>query len=202
MVDHYYTNRPTTDHDRKEFVFDLRGRAFKFKTDSGVFSRERIDYGSVILIEEMEIHVGDDVLDIGCGYGPVGITAASLSQSGQVLMIDINERAVELAQQNIRINQIHNARAVVSDQFQNVSKDRLFDVILTNPPIRAGKQVVHQILEDSWHYLKDGGSLWVVIQKKQGAPSAVKKLEEVYQKVERVTQDKGYWILKATKKNN
>jgi 16S rRNA (guanine1207-N2)-methyltransferase len=199
MVDHYFSNQPTTQHDIKDFEFDLRGRTFNFKTDTGVFSRDRIDYGSVLLIEEMEIRAGDDVLDMGCGYGPVGIVAGHLSQKGKILMVDVNERAVQLARENIRINHIHNAEVMVSNMFENIPPGRLFDVILTNPPIRAGKQVVHTIFEQAWSYLKVGGSLWVVIQKKQGAPSAVLKLEEIYQKVEKLTNDKGYWILKAVK---
>lgn len=199
MSNHYYTSRPTVAHDVKEFRFELRGHSFRFKTDAGVFSKERIDFGSVLLIEEMEIRETDEVLDIGCGYGPIGITAACLATKGRVLMVDINERAVELAKNNIVLNQNFNAEVKVSNLFDQVDANRQFDVILTNPPIRTGKETVHQIFEAAYSYLKPKGSLWVVIQKKQGAPSAMKKLEALYSDVVKVVQDKGYWIIKATK---
>lgn len=201
MTDHYYTNRPTVAHDEKEFTFELRGHSFRFKSDAGVFSKERIDYGSVLLIEEMEISETDQVLDMGCGYGPIGITAAFLASKGKVLMVDVNERAVALAKHNVAVNQISNAEVAVSDLFQQIEPTRKFNVILTNPPIRAGKNTVHQIFEEAYSFLHPNGSLWVVIQKKQGAPSAMRKLEELYDEVKKVTQDKGYWIIKATKQS-
>lgn len=200
MNEHYYSSRPSVEHDEKDFSFDLRGHSLKFKTDAGVFSRERIDYGSVLLIEEMEIGSKDEVLDMGCGYGPIGLVAAKLASEGKVWMADVNERAVALAKENALRNHIHNVEIVQSFLFENLP-DQMFDVILTNPPIRAGKQTVHQIFEDAYVRLKENGSLWVVIQKKQGAPSAMNKLNELYQQVQKVKQDKGYWIIKAMKKS-
>jgi 16S rRNA (guanine1207-N2)-methyltransferase len=198
MSEHYYSNRPTVEHDEQEFEFELRGQTFKFKTDAGVFSRDRIDYGSVVLIEEMQIGETDLVLDMGCGYGPIGLVAARLAAKGRVTMADVNERAVALAKSNANRNGIRNVEVVQSYLFENLG-NREFDVILTNPPIRAGKQTVHQIFEEAYPRLREKGSLWVVIQKKQGAPSAMSKLEELFSSVEKVAQDKGYWILKATK---
>lgn len=198
MSEHYYSNQPTVEHDEREFEFELRGQTFKFKTDAGVFSRDRIDYGSVVLIEEMQIGESDCVLDMGCGYGPIGLVAARLAAKGRVTMADVNERAVALAKSNADRNGIQNVEVVQSFLFENLG-NREFDVILTNPPIRAGKQTVHQIFEEAYPRLREKGSLWVVIQKKQGAPSAMSKLEELFPTVEKVAQDKGYWILKATK---
>ena len=151
----------------------------------------------MLLIEEMEIGEKDQVLDVGCGYGPIGITAAYLAPEGQILMVDVNERAVTLANENVRTNRIENARAIVSNLFEQVDSELQFDVILTNPPIRAGKETVHQIFEEAHSFLKPNGHLWVVIQKKQGAPSAVKKMEVLYSEVTKVAQSKGYWIIKA-----
>ncbi|WP_134702146.1 class I SAM-dependent methyltransferase [Ammoniphilus sp. YIM 78166] len=198
MSEHYYSNRPTVEHDEREFEFQLRGQTLKFTTDAGVFSKDRIDYGSVVLIEEMQIAETDLVLDMGCGYGPIGLVAAKLASRGRVTMADVNERAVALARSNATRNGIQNVEVVQSFLFDNLG-DREFDVILTNPPIRAGKQTVHQIFEEAYPRLRPNGSLWVVIQKKQGAPSAMSKLEELFPTVEKVTQDKGYWILQATK---
>ncbi|CEH28402.1 16S rRNA methyltransferase [Aneurinibacillus migulanus] len=198
-MEHYYTNQPGADSMERTFTFDLRGREFRFITDRGVFSKNRIDFGSVLLIETMEIEDGMDVLDVGCGYGPIGMTAASLTPSGRVMMLDINERAVSLANRNLAVNGILNAKAIVSDRFSSVPSERKFDVILTNPPIRAGKQIVHGIFEDALNFLAPGGSLWVVIQKKQGAPSALIKLQELYSEVREVAKKKGYSIFQATK---
>ncbi|RXT09066.1 class I SAM-dependent methyltransferase [Ammoniphilus sp. CFH 90114] len=198
MSEHYYSNRPSVEHQEKEFVFELRDQSLKFITDAGVFSRDRIDYGSVLLIEEMQIQPKDEVLDMGCGYGPIGLVAARLASKGKVWMADVNERAVTLAQRNAERNGIHNVEIMTSFLFENLP-DQKYDVILTNPPIRAGKQTVHQIFEEAYPRLKDTGSLWIVIQKKQGGPSAMSKLQEIYQKVEKVVQDKGYWIIKATR---
>jgi 16S rRNA (guanine1207-N2)-methyltransferase len=198
-MEHYYTNQPGADSKEQTFTFELRGREFRFITDRGVFSKNRIDFGSVLLIEAMEIKDGMDVLDVGCGYGPIGMAAATLSPSGNVLMVDVNERAVSLANRNISLNAIQNAQAIVSDRLTAVPSDRKFDVILTNPPIRAGKQVVHGIFEDAVHYLMPGGSLWVVIQKKQGAPSALAKLQGLYSEVREVAKKKGYSVFQAIK---
>lgn len=146
----------------------------------------------------MEIPEDAKVLDVGCGYGPIGISAAQLASKGHVTMIDINSRAVELARENAQHNGIRNVTVMESDVLSAV-EGQAFDVILTNPPIRAGKAVVHAIFEQAYDHLNEGGCLWVVIQKKQGAPSAVAKLESMFAVVEEVGKDKGYRILKAQK---
>lgn len=198
LTDHYYTNRPETPHDYQQFTFTLRDHTLQFVTDSGVFSRDRIDFGSVLLIETMDLKQGAKVLDVGCGYGPIGLTAAKVANQGYVTMIDVNERAISLARENAEKNQIRNVEFLVSDLYEAV-KGRQFDVILTNPPIRAGKEVVHRIFTEGFELLADGGEMWVVIQKKQGAPSALKKLQEVYREVEEVERSKGYSIFRAIK---
>ncbi|EHB54225.1 MULTISPECIES: class I SAM-dependent methyltransferase [Paenibacillus] len=195
---HYYSNQPETAHDRKELKAELRGHSLSFISDAGVFSKSGIDYGSRVLIDAMEFAPDASVLDVGCGYGPIGLTAARLAPQGHVTMIDINSRAVELARENARHNGIANVTILESDLFTAV-KDQAFDVVLTNPPIRAGKETVHTIFAEAWNHLRQGGQLWVVIQKKQGAPSAKAKLEALFGQVEEVTKDKGYRIFKATK---
>ncbi len=167
-------------------------------TDAGVFSKTGVDYGSRVLIEHMELKPEGNILDVGCGYGPIGLMAAKLLPAGQVTLIDINERAVQLATENAKSNGISNVEVLQSDLYEAV-KGKTFDVILTNPPIRAGKAVVHRIFEEGLELLNAGGVMWVVIQKKQGAPSALEKLQLLYDSVEEVTRDKGYWILKAIK---
>ncbi|OKP76504.1 16S rRNA methyltransferase [Paenibacillus sp. P3E] len=198
MSQHYYSQQPDARHDRRTIDTVLRGKSLRFTSDAGVFSKGDIDYGSRVLIETMDFPDGTSVLDVGCGYGPIGISAAYLAPKGHITMIDINSRAVELARENARNNGISNVTVLESDVLSAV-KGRKFDVIVTNPPIRAGKTVVHQIFEQAYEHLNKGGALWVVIQKKQGAPSAVAKLESMFEDVEEVGKDKGYRIIKAQK---
>lgn len=198
---HYYSSQPATRHDRRELETVLRGSKFKFVSDAGVFSKGGVDYGSKVLIEAMELSENAQVLDVGCGYGPIGLTAARLAAKGHVTMIDINNRAVELAKENAALNRISNVTIVQSDLFAAV-EGKQFDAVLTNPPIRAGKETVHAIFEQAFHHLKPGGELWVVIQKKQGSPSAKAKMESLFDYVEEVTKDKGYRIFKAVKSSS
>lgn len=199
MSEHYYSNKPSAGHQRQTIEQSLRGQKLKFITDAGVFSKSGVDYGSRVLIEMMEIPADAKVLDVGCGYGPIGLTAATLAKQGHVTMLDVNERAVALAQENAALNKISNVSIVQSDLFEKVQGER-FDVILTNPPIRAGKETVHRIFTEAFAHLEQSGALWVVIQKKQGAPSAKAKLEELFGGVEEVGKDKGYRIFKSIKK--
>ncbi|ANS76010.1 16S rRNA methyltransferase [Paenibacillus yonginensis] len=199
MTDHYYSSKPEAAHDRRTIETVLRGRKFRFTSDAGVFSKQGVDYGSKVLIEAMQVGSGDQVLDVGCGYGPIGLSAAVMADSGHVTMIDVNERAVQLATDNAKANSISNVTVLQSDIYSNVPGAERFDTILTNPPIRAGKSVVHAVFEGAYARLKPGGSLWIVIQKKQGAPSAKEKLEQLFSSVEEVTKDKGYRIFKAVK---
>ncbi|CAM4401310.1 class I SAM-dependent methyltransferase [Saccharibacillus endophyticus] len=197
MSDHYYTNRPTAEHDRRTIEVELRGKKVRLVTDAGVFSKSGLDYGSRVLIDALEIPEKASVLDVGCGYGPIGIAAGILGATS-IMMLDVNERAIELARENAAANGVPQAKAVQSDLLEAVSQER-FDVIISNPPIRAGKETVHRLFEQASACLKPGGSLWIVIQKKQGAPSAKAKLEELFEQVDEVTKDKGYRIYKALK---
>lgn len=201
MSDHYYTEKPSALSDRGIIEEDLRGKRFKFATDAGVFSKRGLDFGSRLLINTMKIEPDDQVLDVGCGYGPIGLTAAWLAKRGAATLVDINERAVGLAVDNMRQNGIDNAEVLQSDLLASV-QGRKFSKILTNPPIRAGKQVVHTIFEQAYEQLGGDGELWVVIQKKQGAPSAATKLEQLFGRVEELERVKGYWILRAIKRES
>ncbi|MFC0212829.1 class I SAM-dependent methyltransferase [Paenibacillus chartarius] len=196
MGDHYYTKSPAVAHDEQTIEAKLRGRTLSFVTDAGVFSKEGVDFGSRLLIETMQLTADSEVLDVGCGYGPIGLSAALLANEGHVVMVDINERAIALSKRNAERNGIRNVTVLQSDLLEEV-KERRFDVVLTNPPIRAGKETVHRIFADSYEVLKPGGSLWVVIQKKQGAPSAFSKLESIFGEVQEVDRDKGYKIFRA-----
>ncbi|MBS2967324.1 class I SAM-dependent methyltransferase [Metabacillus sp. KIGAM252] len=199
MSDHYYSENPTVQSNKKSWTYDLAGHSFTFRSDSGVFSKNEVDFGSKVLIEAFEMPEADGkILDMGCGYGPIGLALAKKWPNRDVDMADINSRAVELAKENAELNQISNAEIFQSNLFEHV-KGKEYAAILTNPPIRAGKSVVHEILEKSYEYLRAGGELWVVIQKKQGAPSAAAKLEEHFDEVDVVQKKKGYYIIRAKK---
>ncbi|MBI0581019.1 class I SAM-dependent methyltransferase [Neobacillus cucumis] len=199
MSEHYYSRTQKVESDPKYWDFTLKNHRFRFKTDNGVFSKREVDFGSRILIEAFEMpDVEGSILDVGCGYGPIGLTMALTYPERMVHMVDVNERAIELAKENAVLNRIENIVIYESDRLTGV-KTSDFAVVLTNPPIRAGKQVVHDIFEQSHEYLASGGELWVVIQKKQGAPSAIEKLKELFSEVETVDKSKGYFVIKAKK---
>ncbi|OEH93179.1 class I SAM-dependent methyltransferase [Bacillus solimangrovi] len=199
MADHYFSDRPSSTHKPFSFSYQLRGFSFIFHSDSGVFSKKEIDFGSRLMIESFEEpNVEGSILDIGCGYGPVGLTLAKAFPERMITMTDINERAVQLAKQNAVGNKIENVQVFASNLFEQISSDE-FSAILTNPPIRAGKNIVHKIFSESYDRLRENGELWVVIQKKQGAPSALEKIREQFAEVEVVAKKKGYYVIRAIK---
>jgi 16S rRNA (guanine1207-N2)-methyltransferase len=198
LTEHYYTAQPETAHDEARFTATLRGIAFEFVTDSAVFSRDRVDFGSALLIEAMQIGPNDTVLDLGCGYGPIGMTAAKLAPEGKVYMVDVNERAAGLARRNLEANGITNAEVRVGDALEPV-RGIQFDTVLTNPPIRAGKQTIYKMIDEAQAALRPGGAIYVVIQTKQGAPSMKKKLAELFSEVDDVERQAGYHVFKGTK---
>ncbi len=189
----YYAEHPDAAHDIHELRVDLLGENMTFLTDSGVFSKKMVDFGSQLLLKYLEVNQGETVLDVGCGYGPLGLSLAK-AFGVQATMVDINNRALDLARQNAERNKIE-ATIFQSNIYEQVKGK--FDHVISNPPIRAGKQVVHEIIEKSKDFLRTGGDLTIVIQKKQGAPSAKSKMEEVFGNCEIVKKDKGYYILRS-----
>ena len=201
MSNHYYTKNPETESKEASWTFPLRGREFRFISDSGVFSKKTVDFGSRLLIETFRLNeeVAGDILDVGCGYGPMGLALAYAYPARLVEMVDVNERAMSLARRNAEANNIRNVKVYESNTYDQVPEERQFAAIVSNPPIRAGKQVVHRILSEAHTHLLAGGTLTVVIQKKQGAPSAEQKMLDVFGNVEIIARDKGYWIIQSVK---
>ena len=195
MTKMYFAENPDAKHDIHELHVELLGQRLTFLTDAGVFSKKMIDYGSRVLLSVLDFEAGEQVLDVGCGYGPLGLTLAK-AQGVTATMVDINQRALDLAQKNAERNQI-SADIFQSNVYEKVSG--IFDHIISNPPIRAGKQVVHEVISGSYEHLTVGGDLTLVIQKKQGAPSAKSKMEAVFSNCEIVKKDKGYYILRSEK---
>ncbi|MFZ2378970.1 MAG: class I SAM-dependent methyltransferase [Trichococcus flocculiformis] len=201
MSNHYYTKNPETESKEASWTFPLRGREFRFISDSGVFSKKTVDFGSRLLIETFRLNeeVAGDILDVGCGYGPMGLALAHAYPARLVEMVDVNERALSLARRNAEANNIRNVKVYESNTYDQVPQERQFAAIVSNPPIRAGKQVVHCILSEAHTHLLLGGTLTVVIQKKQGAPSAEQKMLDIFGNVEIIARDKGYWIIQSVK---
>ncbi|MFQ6053583.1 MAG: class I SAM-dependent methyltransferase [Candidatus Bathyarchaeia archaeon] len=197
MIEHYYSKRPTS-HPRLGLLrCRLRGGEFEFLTASSVFSHRRIDAGTRLLIEAMRLPGSGEALDIGCGYGPIGIVAAKLNSGLEVWMTDVNERAVALAKENARRNRVGNVRVLQGSLYEPV-EDRAFDVILTNPPISAGlRRVVEPLIEGSVRHLKPGGSLQVVVRTTKGGGSVKRLLERYLGGFEVVARKSGYRVLKA-----
>lgn len=191
----YYDEHPDAQHDIHELHVVLLGERMKFLTDAGVFSKKMIDFGSQVLLSCLSFQQGETVLDVGCGYGPLGLSLVK-AQGIHATMVDVNTRALDLAQKNADLNQVE-AKIFQSNVYDQVEGS--FDHIISNPPIRAGKKVVHQVLSGSFDHLNPGGDLTIVIQKKQGAPSAKAKMEEVFGNCEILKKDKGYYILRSEK---
>ncbi|MGF7016003.1 class I SAM-dependent methyltransferase [Ornithinibacillus bavariensis] len=199
MTEHYFSQKPQSKSSPMTWNYKLRGKNYVFSSDVGVFSKNEVDFGTRLLVETFTPpQVPGDILDLGCGYGPIGVAIANEMPERTVVMADVNERALSLAKTNTEQNGIHNVEIVISNQFSSL-KERSFAAILTNPPIRAGKKVVHGMFEGSKDRLHKGGELWVVIQKKQGAPSAIEKIEALFGNCETIERSKGYYILRAVK---
>ena len=199
LSEHSYSRTQKVESDPKFWDYTLKNNSFRFKTDNGVFSKREVDFGSRLLIESFEMPNADGfLLDVGCGYGPIGLSLAKYYHERMIHMVDVNERAIELAKENAELNRIQNVKIYESDRLLNV-KENTFAAILTNPPIRAGKKTVHDIFEQSFDHLVSQGELWVVIQKKQGAPSAIEKLNNLFNHVETIDKSKGYFVIRAQK---
>ena len=194
----YFTANPNSEHHFQNFDFELLGNTLHFTTDSGVFSKSTVDFGTRTMLDALEktTLTQGKVLDLGTGYGPVGIAIAKKFQR-QVDMVDVNERALALAQQNAATNGVAQLVSVFqSDIYQQVTDK--YALILTNPPIRAGKEVVTAMLQEAVQYLLPGGKLIAVLQKKQGAPSAQKNMAAVFGNAKVIAKNKGYYILEST----
>ena len=199
-MSHYYSKEQNdVESNPSTYNFNFKGLELKFKTDNGVFSKDYIDYGSFALLKEFKPNNIDlPILDMGSGYGPMGITISRLFEK-EVYMCEINERAYNLSLENILTNKA-NCKAFNSDLYEKV-EGLSFSSIVTNPPIRAGKDTVFKIYDEAYKHLVVGGELWVVIQKKQGAPSSKAHIEELFGNCEIVARDRGYYILKAKKED-
>ena len=193
-MEHYFTNNKDLKSEMRTINFEKNGIVFTFFSDLGVFSKDHIDYGSRLLVDCVLNNCDscESILDVGCGYGFIGIVLSKIFDC-KCLMVDVNERAIHLCEKNISKNKVL-GKVILSNCYENVCDK--YDLIVSNPPIRAGKKVVLSILKDASKFLNFDGSLWFVMRKDQGAKSIIKELSLQYN-CEVVTKSKGFYVIKA-----
>jgi len=200
-MSHYFQFDDSIASKERTINFEIDGHKIALITDNGVFSKNRIDEGSLAFLEVLvPLKLSGKILDLGCGYGPIGLTIALTSPTARVDLADINTRALTLASKNAQLLGLsQRVTCLHSDIYEKIEGP--YDSIVVNPPIRAGKKVTYNMYLGAKQYLIDGGSLYIVIRKAQGAESASKYIETVFGNVILLARHKGYWILKATKTN-
>ena len=201
----YYDSDPTTESNRRIITYRQYGINFEFVTDTDVFSKSQVDFGTDLMIssairdlKERDAKVWS-ILDLGCGYGVVGIVMKKVFKGAEVTCVDKNKRAVGLAKENGKNNGVPLKACLESDCLSAIAEDEKFDLILTNPPVRAGKDTVFAFYEQSYEHLNEGGSIYVVLQRKQGAPSTEKKLQELFGNCDTCDIKAGYRVMRSIK---
>lgn len=194
-MSHYFTNDNVKSNKQKINVI-IKDTKLSFITDNGIFSKKGLDFGTRTLLENIDLqNIKGDVLDFGCGYGPIGIYLKKTTNAS-IDMIDINKRAINLAKENARLNNV-NVNIFESNIYENVTKK--YDFIITNPPIRVGKKILYTILFEAQNYLKENGELWLVINKNGGAKTVLSDLQKYYD-VTVIKKNKGFFIICAKKR--
>ncbi|MBR5662856.1 MAG: class I SAM-dependent methyltransferase [Bacilli bacterium] len=192
-MEHYFTNNENLKSEIKELSYSYDNYVFSFLSDNGVFSKERVDYGSRFLLETyLKNHssIPNSFLDVGCGYGLIGIVLSKVLDTNGT-MIDVNKRAVHLTKRNIDLNKV-NCDALVSNVYEDINNK--FDLIITNPPIRAGKKILLDILDGSKDYLTQNGECWFVMRKDHGVKTMIKILENDF-KCQIIDKSKGFYVV-------
>lgn len=193
----YFDNDKNIKSERKIIKFNFNNKVFSIYSDNGVFSKDRFDYGTRVLLNSVDVDkLFGNVLDLGCGLGVVDIILGTFNKGINIDMVDINERAIDLAKNNLVLNNVK-ANVFVSDIYSNI--DNKYDFIITNPPIRAGKNVIRGFLLGSYDYLKDDGILYFVMRKDHGVKSMIKELSVKFN-TSIVNKDKGFYVVLCTKK--
>ena len=199
-MSHYFKNDDSLKSEKRLIKYSLNSKYFELVSDLGVFSKNELDPGSELLIKTaLKDSIHGDLLDMGCGYGPIGISLGSLANITHIDFVDVNKRALGLSSENAKKYLKISHNVFESNGFENIEKS--YDYILINPPIRAGKEVIFKMFDDSIKYLKKDGVLMIVIRKDQGAPSAKTKLNSIFGNCETLDREKGYHILKCIKNN-
>ena len=195
---HYYDLDPTLESKERLIEFVISGRKISLFTDNGVFSKAKLDEGSRLLIETLlPLGLTGKILDLGCGYGPIGLSIGLFSENASLTLADVNPRAVALCKKNAELlNLSSRVTCLQSDIYSSIKGQ--FDAIVLNPPIRAGKKVTYTMYKEAKEHLTSGGQFYFVIRKAQGASSASQYVKEVFGNITLLARHKGYHIYKAT----
>ncbi|MDI9644484.1 MAG: class I SAM-dependent methyltransferase [Candidatus Verstraetearchaeota archaeon] len=194
---HYFSSSPAPPK-RSFFIrANIRGQFLELISSSGVFSKDKVDLGTVVLIESLDLPERGEVLDMGCGYGVVGITIAKLCPRLKVTLVDVNPVAIKLVRENVERNSVQNAEVIRSDLYA-LLEGRLFDLIVSNPPLAAGYRTIFPMIEGAFDHLKEGGSLQIVLRK--GINRIPAKMHEVFKNVETVSRKSGYRVFRSVRK--
>ena len=198
-MSHYFQDDPNLASNYKKISFEVNGISMHLLTDNGVFSKNRVDEGSLAFLKViLPLNLGTNILDLGCGYGTIGLTLAIAKKEARVTLADVNARALNMCKRNADALELSQRVTILqSDIYEKIEGP--YDSIVVNPPIRAGKAVTYRMYEESKQYLIDGGSLYIVIRKAQGAGSAAKYIESLYGNIKLLDRHKGYHIYQAVK---
>ena len=198
MSEPYFTARPTSRRRPGLLSLRVRGIDLRLRSEAGVFSRARLDRGTELLLEALTVGPREFILDLGCGYGVIGIVAAKLSEGGRVILTDVNERALALARANVKANAVGNAEVRTGALYEPV-RGLHFDHIVSNPPLRAGRRVVDPLVTKAPDHLREGGRLWLVARTSQGADALKARMAEAFGHAEIVRRGSGYKVLRSTR---
>ena len=198
-MSHYFQDDPNLASNIKTISFEVNGLTMSLLTDNGVFSKNRVDEGSLAFLRViLPLELGKNILDLGCGYGTIGLTLAIAKKDARVTLADVNARALNMCKRNAgALNVSQRVTILQSDIYEKIEGP--YDSIVVNPPIRAGKKVTYAMYEGAKQYLIDGGSLFIVIRKAQGAESAAKYIESIFGNIKLLDRHKGYHIYQAVK---
>jgi 16S rRNA (guanine1207-N2)-methyltransferase len=193
-TDHYFVAKPKSEERFGLVRTNLCGRSFEFLTSTSVFSKKRVDLGTRVLIESMVLPKTGCILDIGCGYGPVGIVAATLNPKLSVVMTDVNMRAVRLAKKNVALNKIANAEVRYGYLYEPV-ESLVFDCVLSNPPVSAGMETVKAIIKEAKKVMAEKATFQMVIRSKIGAKALPALFKETFGNCMVLARESGFRIL-------
>ena len=198
-MSHYFQDDPNLISNIKTINFEVNGISVNLLTDNGVFSKNKVDEGSLAFLKVLlPLELGKNILDLGCGYGTIGLTLAIAKKEARVTLADVNARALNMCKKNAEALELSQRVTILqSDIYEKIEGP--YDSIVVNPPIRAGKAVTYRMYEEAKQYLIDGGSLFIVIRRAQGAESAAKYIESLYGNIKLLDRHKGYHIYQAVK---
>lgn len=191
----YFENNSNLKDEKKIITINFGNEKYKMYTNNGLFSKEHLDYGSRLLLQNViSNNIKGKVLDLGCGYGAIGIIVSKNSLNTKIDMVDITDLAINTAKENAKLNNLKNVNIFKSNIYENITEK--YKYIITNPPIRAGKLIIEKFLIDAKNNLEKNGELWFVMRKDHGVKTMIKELEKYYD-INITEKSKGFYVVQA-----